>query len=49
MKQAEAFAENDPEAESLTGQSLRVPALSIPAEAEFLASAGMDPCSPTSS
>jgi chemosensory pili system protein ChpA (sensor histidine kinase/response regulator) len=41
MKQAEAFAEGDPDAESLTGQSLRVPALEVPAEPE--PAAGMDP------
>jgi chemosensory pili system protein ChpA (sensor histidine kinase/response regulator) len=40
MKQAEAFAEGDPEAESLTGQSLRVQVLEAPAEP---APAGMDP------
>ena len=40
MKQAEAFAEGDPEAESLTGQSLRVQVLETPAEP---APAGMDP------
>ena len=33
MKQAEAFAEGDPEAESLTSQSLRTPAVSAPAAA----------------
>ncbi len=42
MKQAEAFAEGDPEAESLTGQSLRVQVLEPPPEPEP-APAGMDP------
>jgi chemosensory pili system protein ChpA (sensor histidine kinase/response regulator) len=41
MKQAEAFAEGDPEAESLTGQSLRVQVLEMPAEPE--PATGMDP------
>ena len=44
MKQAEAFAEGDPQAESLTGQSLRLP--SLPADAEVEPDAvglGMDP------
>jgi chemosensory pili system protein ChpA (sensor histidine kinase/response regulator) len=45
MKQAEAFAEGDPDAESLTAQSLRTPALVVapaPAEPEPPA-ASMDP------
>jgi chemosensory pili system protein ChpA (sensor histidine kinase/response regulator) len=41
MKQAEAFAEGDPDAESLTGQSLRMPALTPPAAEP--APAAMDP------
>ncbi|HLF12819.1 MAG TPA: Hpt domain-containing protein, partial [Gammaproteobacteria bacterium] len=40
MKQAEAFAAGDPEAEHLTGQSLRVPELPADADAGVL---GMDP------
>ncbi len=48
MKQAEAFAEGDPDAESLTGQSLRVPALTeadvaARAEAQPEPKSGMDP------
>jgi chemosensory pili system protein ChpA (sensor histidine kinase/response regulator) len=44
MKQAEAFAEGDPDAEALTSQSLRTPALATPAKAEAAAAApAMDP------
>jgi chemosensory pili system protein ChpA (sensor histidine kinase/response regulator) len=43
MKQAEAFAEGDPEAESLTGQSLRVAVLHQPEPAAEPKGAGMDP------
>jgi len=44
MKQAEAFAEGDPDAESLTGQSLRVQALQMPDGPPAAAPApGMDP------
>ena len=44
MKQAEAFAEGDPDAENLTGQSLRMPALT-PAEpsADDIETVAMDP------
>ena len=40
MKQAEAFAEGDPDAANITGQSLRVPALPAPAPTP---EPGMDP------
>jgi chemosensory pili system protein ChpA (sensor histidine kinase/response regulator) len=44
MKQAEAFAEGDPDAESLTSQSLRTPALVVPpAAAEPEPAPSMDP------
>ncbi|HUQ51001.1 MAG TPA: Hpt domain-containing protein [Gammaproteobacteria bacterium] len=45
MKQAEAFADGDPEAASLTSQSLRTPALPAAAEAAAPATSepGMDP------
>src|SRR5262249_31127950 len=43
MKQAEAFAEGDPEAESLTGQSLRIAALAEPEPAAAPEAEGMDP------
>jgi chemosensory pili system protein ChpA (sensor histidine kinase/response regulator) len=43
MKQAEAFADGDPDAESLTSKSLRTPAVSPQAAAEPEAAPSMDP------
>ncbi len=43
MKQAEAFAEGDPDAESLTSQSLRTPALVVPPAPDSDPAPSMDP------
>ena len=50
MKQAEAFAAGDPDAASITGESLRLAALpAAPPQPRFRASPAWTPCSPTSS